>query len=281
MKLADVTLNDVQKAVSIFLDLAYGSSQSPRRLPDLSVAEGQGAERVLELFHRESCEAVPGHPCTRFSMRLGNRNYPFMKLLLQEHLVAGEFFFAVDTHDDMEIRPDFPDYEAWMSVRRFNLSLKRRIEGQFEAEGLDTAATIRDIAAKRCDGVPGDASRGAILIVDDEEDLAETVESLLKARGYRVFKVFDGPAALRAAQELDPDLVLLDYELPEMDGLEVMEKLRQDSITKGTPVLLASAGRVSLGDIAKADGFLAKPFQEQLLYTMVERLLRSKEGETR
>ena len=123
-------------------------------------------------------------------------------------------------------------------------------------------------------GQRGRRARRAILVVDDEEDLAETVESLLKSQGYRVFKVFDGPAALQAAQELDPDLILLDYELPEMDGLEVMAKLREGEVTAETPVLLASAGRVSLSDIAKADGFLAKPFQEQLLYTMVERLVR-------
>ena len=274
MKLSEVTLGTVQRAVAIFLDLAYGSAQTPRRLPDLSLLPDATPERVLDLFHRETCEAVPGHPCARFSMRLGNRNYPFMKLMLQEHLVAGEFFFAVDTHDEMEIRPDFPDYEAWMSVRRFNLGLKREIERQFATEGLDTAATIRDIAKSRCGSIEGLATCGAVLVVDDEEDLAETVENLLRAKGYKVFKVFDGAAAVRAARDLDPDLVVLDYELPEMDGLEVMQKLREDEVTRETPVLLASAGRVSLDDIAKADGFLAKPFQEGLLYTMVERLVR-------
>ena len=69
-------------------------------------------------------------------MRLGNRNYPFMKLLLQEHLVAGEFYFAVDTHDEMDIKPDFPDYEQWMALRRFNGNLKKRIESQLANEGL-------------------------------------------------------------------------------------------------------------------------------------------------
>ena len=112
------------------------------------------------------------------------------------------------------------------------------------------------------------------MVVDDEEDLADTVESLLRAKGYRIFKVHDGRSAVRAARDLQPDLVLLDYELPEMDGLEVIAELRRHEDTEGMRVLLASAGRVSMNDIRKADGFLAKPFQEELLYEMVKRVLK-------
>ena len=65
----------------------------------------------------------------------------------------------------------------------------------------------------------------------------------------------------------------VNYELPEMDGLEVIAALRADEATAEIPVLLATAGRISFEDIQKADGFLAKPFQEDLLYQMVERLL--------
>ena len=68
-------------------------------------------------------------------------------------------------------------------------------------------------------------------------------------------------------------MILLDYELPEMDGLEVIAALREDDKTRGIPVLLATAGRISLEDIQRADGFLAKPYQEDLLYQLVERLL--------
>ena len=62
---------------------------------------------MLDLFQKEVVEFMPGHESVRYTMRLGNRNYPFMKLLLQEHLIAGEFFFGVDTHDEMDIKPDF------------------------------------------------------------------------------------------------------------------------------------------------------------------------------
>ena len=139
MKLTALTEEMVERAVAIYQDHAYGTN-SPKRRPATGADGGPGP---LGKFHRERVESAPGHACDRYSMRLGNRNYPFMKLLFQEHLVAGEFFFAVDTHDQMEMRPDFPDYEQWQAVRRFNGDLKRRIESSFEHAGLDTATAVR------------------------------------------------------------------------------------------------------------------------------------------
>jgi CheY-like chemotaxis protein len=272
VKLGDVTPETVHKAVAVFLDLAYGGGGRPRRMPEPNA--GGAEDGVLAMFQKERVEEVPGYSCVRYTMRLGNRNYPFMKLVLQEHLLAGEFFFAVDTHDEMNIKPDFPDYEAWMAVRRFNRDLKRRIETQLDAEGLDTAATIRRLcAARAC--ADGSGSCGTVLVVDDEEDLAESVSVLLRNRGFRTIEVHDGPAALRACAELAPDLVLLDYEMPEMDGMQVIARLRNQPVTQGIPILLTSAGKVSMADIRAADGFLQKPFQETLLYEMVRRVLQN------
>lgn len=274
MRLSALTADVVQKAIAIYQDLAYGSGGRPRK--PVEVQCSGGVESLLAMFQKEQVETIPGFPCHRYAMRLGNRNYPFMKLLLQEHLVAGEFFFAVDSHDQMEIKPDYPDYEAWMAVRRFNRDLKRQIETGFAKAGLDTCAVVRRMLVEACreDVVP---CRGLVLIVDDEEDLAVAVEALLKRAGFRTYKVHDGKSALCAAAELMPDLVLLDYELPEIDGLEVINQLRAEPATQGIPVLLNSAARISMADIRKADGFLAKPFSEGLLYEMIERVLKTRE----
>ena len=85
-----------------------------------------------------------------------------------------------------------------------------------------------------------------ILVVDDEEDLAETVSALLRARGFRAQKVHDGRSAIEAAQQVLPDLVLLDYELPEMDGLEVIAALRGIPDTAKIPILLATASQITV-----------------------------------
>lgn len=273
MKLEELTIEVVSKAVGIYVNLAYGGGNRPRRMPDLSLPPDAGPEDVLDLFQKEEVDEEGRR--VRYTMRLGNRNYPFMKLVLQEHLVAGEFYFAVDTHDDMDVKPDYPDYEQWMVVRRFNRKLKQEIEAQFAAEGLPTAATLRHIAVQREASGVG-TGRPTILVVDDEEDLADTVEALLEAKGYRVHKAGDGGQALKLAEEIHPDLVLLDYELPETDGLEIIAALRRNERTRDIPVLLSTASRISIEDVRKADGFLAKPFHEDLLYEMVGRLMRTR-----
>ena len=273
MRLAELRPEVISRAIAIYQDLAYG--QSKRRSRNLDEALGSGdLGTVLSQFTREQFEPIPGYPCVRYSLRLGNRNYPFMKLLLQEHLVAGEFYFSIDSHDQMDIKPDYPDYEAWMAVRRFNRELKAKIESQFDAEGVDTAAALRRLLAARC-AADATACRATVLIVDDEEDLADAVALLLQNQGFRTFKVHDGQQAVRAVAELLPDLLLLDYELPELDGIEVIARLKSDPLTSGVPILLASAAKVSMADIKKADGFLAKPFPAELLYEMVGRLLAS------
>ena len=193
MKLSGLDIATVSKAVGVYLDLAYGGDVRPGRMPDLSLPKSADSLQVLGLFQKEQVEDNGGHGTVRYAFRLGNRNYPFMKLVLQEHLVPGEFIFAVDTHDEMEIRPDYPDYEAWLAVRRFNRGLKQRIEAQLAAEGLDTAATLCEIATRR-PAACGVASH-RILVVDDEEDLARTVEALLLARGYAVDRVETGAEA--------------------------------------------------------------------------------------
>ena len=120
------------------------------------------------------------------------------------------------------------------------------------------------------DGAP---CRGLVLVVDDEEHLADAVAQLLQRAGFRAVQVHDGRAALAAAQELQPDLVLLDYELPELDGLAVIEALRGRPETRELSVLLNSSAQVSFAEIQRADGFLSKPFTDSLLYSMIDRVL--------
>jgi CheY-like chemotaxis protein len=280
MKLHELDMATLSKAVAIYLELAYGVGRRPGRLPDLSLPADATSDRVLALFQREVVDDGNGQKCVRYNMRLGNRNYPFMKLVLQEHLVEGEYCFAIDAHDEMNIKPDFPDYEAWMAVRRFNQQLKRDVEARLQAEGLPTAATIRKICGERAPtSIPG--ARGCrILIVDDEEDLAFAAAQLLRARGYEVDVVHDGKSGVLAAARLLPSLVLLDYELPEMDGLEVIATLRAHPMTAGIPVVLSTASRVTLEDIGRVDGFLQKPFPEVLLYEVIERALGAHRGTT-
>jgi DNA-binding response OmpR family regulator len=114
-----------------------------------------------------------------------------------------------------------------------------------------------------------------ILLVEDEDKLAQTVIQELDNQGYQVLHAGDGLTALRLHEQHHPDLILLDWMIPALNGLEVLRRLRQVS---PTPVLMLTArseeaDRV-LGLELGADDYLTKPFSMRELVARVHALLR-------
>ncbi len=117
-----------------------------------------------------------------------------------------------------------------------------------------------------------------ILVVDDEPTIAAAVRRALVYEGHHVEVAADGPAALAAARELVPDLVVLDVMLPGLDGIEVCRRLREGS---DVSILMltardAVADRV-LGLDSGADDYLVKPFAYEELVARVRTLLRRRD----
>jgi DNA-binding response OmpR family regulator len=114
-----------------------------------------------------------------------------------------------------------------------------------------------------------------VLVVEDETHVRELVSYTLQGAGYRVQAVGDGESALREAQRVPPDLVVLDIRLPGMDGWEVCQRIRAQS---NVPILMMTA----IGDdesLVKglrlgADDYVAKPFSPMVLAARVQALLR-------
>lgn len=283
MKLEKLTPAHVKQAVAIYLDHAWpeGAQGAPRAVAD-SVAESTTLRELRSAFQTQKSEN--GGNCRRYSLRLGNHRYPWMKFVVQEYLVDGEFFFSVDTHDELKIDPSTPDYEAWTELQHYNRDLKRDIETHWARTDLPTHGDLRvlceGLARARTDEVcEVERLRGKrLLVVDDDEDVAEGEAAVLAARGYTVETAFDGAQVLaRMAQDPLPDLVILDYAMPVHDGEEVMRALRADPRTAGVPILLATASNLDLSVLTRATGLLKKPYPRTTLYAMVDRLLLAAE----
>jgi CheY-like chemotaxis protein len=276
MKLELIEVDLLRRAIDLYLEHAYGSAKEGRQKSvDLGRVKGTG--EALALFINETGRGEAGTGARRYALRLGNRRYPFMKFVVQEYLIENEFFFSVDTHDQMEIRSSVPDFREWLEIKRFNRELKEEIESSWVAEGLPTFADLKRIVQPIAGSFsPGGEQTGArtILVVDDERAIADSVATLLRNEGYRVVTAYDGAEALRCIHERQPDLVLMDYEMPKMDGIQLANTIRSIPDFQKIPILLATACSMDLSDVKMADGFLVKPYQKDILFSFIHHLLK-------
>jgi two-component system phosphate regulon response regulator PhoB len=117
----------------------------------------------------------------------------------------------------------------------------------------------------------------AILLVEDDPDIRHLVAYKLTKGGFDVIEAGDGLAALRAARQTPPDLVILDVRLPGMSGLEVCRELRSGPHTARTPIIMLTA-RARSQDLeqayaAGATDYVVKPFSPRELQARVENAL--------
>lgn len=117
-----------------------------------------------------------------------------------------------------------------------------------------------------------------ILVVDDDPDISRFVEVNLRTYGYEVHLAADGIQALERAQELRPDLILLDVMMPKLDGFEVARRLRADPRMSNVSIIMLTAKAMSadkvLGLTAGADDYIIKPFDPIELLARVKGVLR-------
>ena len=119
-----------------------------------------------------------------------------------------------------------------------------------------------------------------ILIVDDEKDILEFLSYNLQKEGYEIFRASNGNSALKVAKKEIPDLIILDVMMPEMDGIETCEKIREIESLDSTLIMFLTARSEEYSELAGfsagADDYVTKPIKPKLLISRVNALLRRK-----
>jgi CheY-like chemotaxis protein len=182
-------------------------------------------------------------------------------------------FAAHDPHDEeMAVAPEIKDMPAAM----INLTMgrDRPRDERLERAAQPTRDQSRDEAALAQRTPRGRSRRLAadpfpsldpverpitILVVDDEPSIAELLCELLDSAGYRSLRASNARTALAIARRERPALVLSDRNMPEVDGIELVRRLRASAVTNAIPVMLMSSTRPDLEAVGNVP-FLAKPF---------------------
>lgn len=115
-----------------------------------------------------------------------------------------------------------------------------------------------------------------ILIIDDEKILVEMITLRLEISGYQVEAAYDGLDGLAKARIIQPDLIILDINMPKMDGYTALKEIRQDDTLKDTPVMMLSASgklREKFEEVGISD-YITKPFDTQDFLSRIERILK-------
>lgn len=120
-----------------------------------------------------------------------------------------------------------------------------------------------------------------IVCIEDDEEMINLFQLILTRRGFAVKGANGGAAGLDLIHKEQPDLVLLDLMMPEMDGWEVYQQIKADETTQSIPVIVVTAKAQSIDKvlglhIAKVDDYIAKPFSPKELIESIEKVLDRK-----
>ena len=116
-----------------------------------------------------------------------------------------------------------------------------------------------------------------ILVIEDTEDNRQIVRDLLESAGYELIEALDGLEGVAAAEREHPDLILMDIQLPGIDGYEATRRIRAIPALATVPIIAVTSYALS-GDEAKTraagcDGYVAKPFSPRLLLAKIREFL--------
>lgn len=122
-----------------------------------------------------------------------------------------------------------------------------------------------------------------VLVADDSEQIRQAIRLTLEAEGYEIIEASDGLETIDLAAEHSPDLILLDIGMPNMDGIEALERLKAFSVTRGTPVVMVTAldDRETVATAVKLGlrDYIVKPWSTDELIEVVQDAVAQKSSD--
>jgi CheY-like chemotaxis protein len=115
-----------------------------------------------------------------------------------------------------------------------------------------------------------------VLVIDDEPDVVRLIVKVLSGRGHIVQIARDGASALARVKHEPPDVILLDSDLPKIDGAEVCRRLKTDKSTVEIPIVMMTSSYIDILDVGAESGpdaYVVRPFVRETLANVVERAL--------
>jgi len=115
-----------------------------------------------------------------------------------------------------------------------------------------------------------------VLVIDDEQDVVRLIRKVLSGRGHVVGFARDGASALASVKQEPPEVIVLDSDLPKIDGAEVCRQLKTNPATANIPIVMMTSEYIDILDVGAdggPDAFVVRPFVPALLANVVERAL--------
>ena len=115
-----------------------------------------------------------------------------------------------------------------------------------------------------------------VLVIDDEPDVVRLIVKVLSGRGHVVQIARDGASALARVKLEPPEVILLDSDLPKIDGAEVCRRIKADATTTDVPIVMMTSSYIDIYDVSTEQGpdaYIVRPFVREVLANVVERVL--------
>lgn len=169
------------------------------------------------------------------------------------------------------------DQEPISMPRSIEDVLQHRAASQAEYENYDAASNYKQVSDSNFDSNEEteyvDPTLKTILVVDDSPTILKLISGKLEKSGYRTVCAIDGIDAIKRLEDMVPDMVILDINMPNMDGYQVCRVIRENELTENTPVIMVSGNDgfydEGLGEMAGSTDFISKPFGPETLMKIV------------